>query len=308
MLQHIPVLLSAVIEALQPADPTVARLIDGTVGGGGHSLAMLEAGIDEILALDRDELAIAQARQTLATFAGAVSFHHGSTIEMRAAATALGWEAVDAILLDLGLSSLQLDDPGRGFSFRHDAPLDMRFDASADIKTAEVLVNELDAGELADLLFRYGEERHARRIARAIVTGRPVSSTRELAELVSGAIPAPARRQAKKHPATKTFQALRIAVNQELEALEQVIPIAVDLLRPGGRLAVISFHSLEDRIVKRAFKQLSTPIVSPPGMASIQAKRARVKLITRKAIAPDDAELSVNPRSRSAKLRVVEKL
>ena len=306
MQQHIPVLLPAVIEALQPADPRVARLIDGTVGGGGHSLALLEAGIAEILAIDRDERAIAQARQTLATFAGAVSFHHGSYIEMRAAATALDWEAVDAILLDLGLSSLQLDDPGRGFSFRHDAPVDMRFDTSADIKTAEVLVNKLDSGELADLLFRYGEERHARRIARAIVTGRPVSSTRELAELVSGAIPA--KRHAKNHPATKTFQALRIAVNQELDAVEQVIPIAVDLLRPGGRLAVISFHSLEDRIVKQAFKRLATNVVSPPGMASIQAERARVKLLTRKPIAPDNAELSVNPRSRSAKLRIVEKL
>ena len=210
---------------------------------------------------------------------------------MRDAAHALGWEAADAILLDLGLSSWQLDDPDRGFSFRYDAPLDMRFDRSVDSQTAEDLVNELGAGQLADLLFRYGEERHARRIARAIVARKPLSSTGELAALVAGAIPARARRQLKTHPATKTFQALRIAVNRELDAVEQVLPRAVDLLRPGGRLAVISFHSLEDRIVKRAFKQLATDVAPPPGMASIPAVRARVKLVTRKPIAPDQAEI-----------------
>lgn len=308
MQQHIPVLLPAVIETLRPADSMVMRLIDGTVGGGGHSHALLEAGIDEVLAIDRDTRAIAQARQRLASFGRQVTFYHGSYLEMRNPATAMGWSTVDAILLDLGLSSPQLDDPGRGFSFRYEAPLDMRFDTVDDSATAHDLINKLPAGELADLLFRYGEERHARRIAGAIVEGRPVSTTLELAELVASAIPLPARRSSKIHPATKTFQALRIAVNQELDAVEKVIPIAIDLLRPGGRLAVITFHSLEDRLVKHAFKQLATNVVSPPGMASIQARQAKVKPVTRKPIVPDSKELGANPRSRSAKLRVIEKL
>lgn len=308
MKSHIPVLLPAVIEALRPADPAVRRLIDGTVGGGGHSQALLDAGIEEVLALDRDAKAIATARQRLAAFNRQVAFHDGSYLEMRAAAAALGWTAVDAILLDLGLSSLQIDDPARGFSFRFDAPLDMRFDASDEGATAYDLVNRLSSDELANLLFRYGEERHARRIARAIVERQPISSTRELAELVASAMPAAPRRRSRIHPATKTFQALRIAVNQELDAVEQVIPVAIDLLRPGGRLAVITFHSLEDRLVKQAFKRLATELVSPPGMASIKAKPAEVMLVNRKPVAPDRAELEANPRSRSAKLRVIEKL
>ena len=308
MKQHIPVLLPAVIEALRPADRAVQRLIDGTVGGGGHCHALLQAGINEALAFDRDAKAIELARQRLATFGGRVILHHGSYLEMRQAAAELGWETVDAILLDLGLSSLQLDDPDRGFSFSYDARLDMRFDTDSGGETAHELINLLPAEDLADLLYRFGEERHSRRIARAIVENRPISTTRELADLVASAIPQPARRTSKIHPATRVFQALRIAVNQELDAVERVIPVAVNLLRPGGRLAVITFHSLEDRLVKQAFKQLSTNILSPPGMASIQAKRARIKLVNRKPIVPDDSEVSVNPRSRSAKLRVVEKL
>ena len=308
MRSHIPVLLPAVIEALRPADPAVRRLIDGTVGGGGHSRALLAAGIDEVLALDRDPAAMAAARKQLAKYDRRVSFHHGSYLKMREAAEGVGWKAVDAILLDLGLSSLQLDDPARGFSFRFDAPLDMRFDTEGDGVLAYDLVNSLPGDELADILYRYGEERHARHIARAIVAARPISTTRELADLVTSVVPAAARRQSGIHPATKTFQALRIAVNQELDAVEQVLAIAIELLRPGGRLAIITFHSLEDRIVKNTFKCLSTEVVSPPGMASIEAKPAVVKLVNRKPIVPDHAELKANPRSRSAKLRVVEKL
>lgn len=308
MQQHSPVLLPAVIEALKPADPAVGRLIDGTVGAGGHSHALLDAGAKEVLAIDLDEQAIARARQKLAAFGERASFHHGSYLEMRAAATLLGWETVDAILLDLGLSSLQLDNPVRGFSFRHDAPLDMRFDTSDDSPTACDLINGLSGNELADLIFRFGEERFARRIARAIVEQRPVSTTGQLADAVASAIPPQARRRAKIHPATKTFQALRIGVNRELDAVEKVIPIAMELLRTGGRLAIITFHSLEDRLVKQAFKQLSINVASPPGMASIEAKRATAKLVTRKPVAPDSTELRANPRSRSAKLRVIEKL
>ena len=184
----------------------------------------------------------------------------------------------------------------------------MRFEAESDGPRAHDLVNGLPVDELASLLFRYGEERHARRIARAIIARRPVRSTKALAELVASAMPAAARRASKVHPATRTFQALRIAVNGELEAVEAVIPRAIDLLRPGGRLAIISFHSLEDRLVKQAFRQRATAVLSPPGMASIQARPAQVKLVNRKPLMPDAAEVAVNPRSRSAKLRVIEKL
>ena len=283
-------------------------MIDGTVGGGGHSRALLDAGIEAVLACDRDASAIASARQALADFADRVSFFHGSYVDMRNAASGLGWETVDAILLDLGLSSFQLDDPERGFSFRFDAPLDMRFDRSDAGETAEDLVDRLAADELANLFFRYGEEHYSRRIAREIARRRPIASTRKLAEVVADALPAQAKRASRVHPATKVFQALRIAVNKELDAVEQVIPIAVDLLRPGGRLAIITFHSLEDRLVKQTFKRLSTSVVAPPGMASIEERRASAKLVNRKPVRPDPAEVSANPRSRSAKLRVVERL
>ena len=261
-----------------------------------------------MLACDRDASAIASARQALADFADRVSFFHGSYVDMRNAASGLGWETVDAILLDLGLSSFQLDDPERGFSFRFDAPLDMRFDRSDAGETAEDLVDRLAADELANLFFRYGEEHYSRRIAREIARRRPITSTRKLVEVVADALPAQAKRASRAHPATKVFQALRIAVNKELDAVEQVIPIAVDLLRPGGRLAIITFHSLEDRLVKQTFKRLSTSVVAPPGMASIEERRASAKLVNRKPVRPDPAEVSANPRSRSAKLRVVERL
>ena len=308
MSQHIPILVDEVIAALQPEAPTTSRLIDGTVGGGGHSHALLAAGIDSVLACDRDAGAIETARQRLAGFGDRVSFFHGSYVDMRKAAAALGWRQVDAILLDLGLSSLQLDDPTRGFSFRFDAPLDMRFDRDEADVTAGDLVNSLAADELADLFFRYGEERYSRRIARAIVRGRPLTSTQMLADAVADAFPAQARRKSRLHPATKVFQALRIAVNNELDAVERVIPIAIDLLRPGGRLAVVAFHSLEDRLVKRAFKQFSTSVSAPPGMASIEEQSASIRLVNRKPIGPDQAELRANPRSRSAKLRIAERL
>jgi len=308
MSQHIPILVNKVIAMLQAEAPEVSRLIDGTVGGGGHSCALLKAGVDAVLAIDRDARAIETAGQALAAYGDSVKFHHGNYIDMQAAARALGWRTVDAILLDLGLSSNQLDDPARGFSFRFDAPLDMRFDRDEAGDSAGDLVNGLAADELADLFFRYGEERHSRRIAREILRQRPITTTRMLAEAVADAVPAQSKRRSKVHPATKVFQALRIAVNKELDALERVIPVAIDLLRPGGRLAVITFHSLEDRLVKQAFKRLSTSVTAPPGMASIEERRASIRLVNRKPISPGQAEVSANPRSRSAKLRVVESL
>lgn len=293
---------------LLPDGRSPQRLIDGTVGGGGHSQALLEAGAQEILAFDLDLEAIAMARDTLAAYRDRVTLCHASYLHMREKALEHGWDAVDAIILDLGMSSIQLDSPTRGFAFRRDARLDMRFDAAGKNPTAHELVNSLSEQDLADLFFHYGEEKRSRRIARLIIQHRPIHTTRQLAEIVVQALPRPRHQSRKTHPATKVFQALRIAVNQELDNVEQVLPIAVDLLRPGGRLAVIAFHSLEDRIVKQTFKEMAAASAPPPGMASIPAKEARVKLVNRKPIIADDEEISGNPRSRSAKLRVVEKL
>lgn len=307
MIQHIPIMEREVVEALRAKDPAIKRLVDGTVGGGGHTLALLRAGINEALCIDRDSSAIDHARVRLSEFADRARLVHGSYLGMASKARLRGWDAVDAILLDLGLSSLQIDDPARGFSFRHDAPLDMRFDRGAGA-TAYDLVNGLPAAELANLLYRYGEERESRRIASAIVRQRPLQTTSQLAEVVARAKQVRIRSAARTHPATKVFQALRIAVNGELEAVERALPVAIGLLRPGGRLAVISFHSLEDRIVKQTFKKLSTTVKAPPGMASIGAEKAQIRLVNRKPIAPSREEIEANPRSRSAKLRVVEKL
>ncbi len=306
-MSHSPVLLDEVLEALVPKETPPRRVIDGTLGGGEHARALLDAGAGQLLGIDRDASAIDMASEALRGYGTRARLFHGSYLRMREFARALGWDSTDAILLDLGLSSLQLDDPARGFSFRHDAPLDMRFDPTAGV-SAQELVNGLPAEELAQILFRYGEERHARRIARAIADARPVESTGKLADLVATAMPAAARRASKIHPATRSFQALRIAVNDELAAVESVIPIAVDLLRPGGRLAVISFHSLEDRIVKRAFREMARTVGAVPGMASLGTKQARIRPLNRKPSLPSRQEIQRNPRSRSAKLRVAEKL
>ena len=304
---HKPVLVRPLLRLIMPSDGRLCRVVDGTLGAGGHSVALLKAGAEAVLAIDLDDSAIAIARHNLASYLERVTFVKTSYIHMRSVARQHGWHDVDAIVLDLGLSSMQLDDPVRGFAFRHDGPLDMRFDPSGESATAEELVNTLPEKDLAELLFRYGEEKAARKIASAIVARRPINSTGELASVAEAAA-GKQRRHGKIHPATKVFQALRIAVNKELQSIEMVLPIAVGLLRPGGRLAVISFHSLEDRIVKRTFRDMALEVVAPPGMASIGAKRALVKPVNRKPTAPCDSEVGDNPRSRSAKLRVVEKL
>lgn len=308
--QHVPVLLQPVIDALLPGDTGADRIIDGTLGAGGHTRALLEAGAGYVLGLDRDPQAITLARAALVDYAGRVEIVHASYGEMKTQAARLGWDVVDGILLDLGVSSMQLDTPERGFAFMHDGPLDMRFDPTSGVSPASDLVNSLEEGELARIFTRYGEEQHSRRLARAIVAGRPYRTTRDLAGIIEAAAPRPPRgRQGRRsiHPATRIFQALRIVVNDELRTLERVLPEAVALLRPGGRLAVISFHSLEDRIVKQYFRDASTEIISPPGMM-LEEKRALVRLVNRKPLAADDEEAARNPRSRSAKLRVVEKL
>lgn len=303
---HIPVLLDETLTALVPENRHVARAIDGTLGAGGHTHALLRAGADFVLAFDLDTQAIQLAQAALSDYTERVAIVQASYETMADEIARRGWDGVDAILLDVGVSSMQFDTAERGFSFRADGPLDMRFTATDNRPTAATIVNYWEADALANIFYRYGEETHSRRVARAIVAKRPFSSTQALAEIVAEAVPD--RHKRRIHPATQVFQALRIAVNDELGVIERTLPIAIDLLRPGGRLGVISFHSLEDRIVKRVFKDASKEIIAPPGMASIEEQAAVVKLITRKPITPSAAEIERNPRSRSSKLRVVEKL
>ncbi|HHH82881.1 MAG TPA: 16S rRNA (cytosine(1402)-N(4))-methyltransferase RsmH [Chloroflexi bacterium] len=302
---HTPVLYQPVLTALKLSPD--GCYIDGTVGAGGHAEGILEGSAPNgcLLGLDRDPQALETAARRLSRFGERVMLRQGSYADMAAQAAALGWPEVDGILLDLGLSSLQLGDPARGFSFRQDGPLDMRFDPSQGL-TAHDLVNEWDQSALAGVIFRYGEEPKARAIARAIVAARPIRTTLELAEVIEAAV---GGRRGKIHPATRTFQALRIAVNQELEQLERGLSAAVGLLKPGGRLVVISFHSLEDRMVKTFFRRESQDCICPPDLPACRcAHVATLRLVTRKPIRPSDEEVRANPRARSARLRVAERL
>ncbi len=303
-IEHVPVLLDEVVEALNPQPEHL--YIDGTLGGGGHTEALLERGA-RVLAFDWDLSTIEFVREKLHNYGTRVQYVHENYAEMSKHAPAFGFEPVDGIVLDLGLSSRQLENPQRGFSFQHDGPLDMRFD-TRNPHTAADLVNTLTAEALADLFWRYGEEKQSRPIARAIVASRPLRTTRELAAVIAGAV---GRRGQKRglHPATRVFQALRIAVNRELEAVEKGLAAAIELLKPGGRLAVISFHSLEDRLVKETFRTLSDPYYNVPReILHVDTSRRVLERITRKPITPSAAEIARNPRSRSAKLRVAEKL
>ncbi|MBO9308429.1 MAG: 16S rRNA (cytosine(1402)-N(4))-methyltransferase RsmH [Chloroflexi bacterium] len=303
---HQPVLLAEVLEALQARALPEGRFIDGTLGAGGHAAALLRAAPRaRLLGIDRDprSLAIAQAR--LAPFAERVIFAHANYDQMEALAAQHAFAPVDGILLDLGIASMHVDDPERGFSFRADAPLDMRYDPRPDVPSAADLLNTLSVEALADLLYTYGEERESRRLARAIVAARPLRTTRQLAAVIERTLP----RRERIHPATRTFQALRIAVNDELGALERVLPQTLALLRRGGRVAIISFHSLEDRIVKRFFARESADCLCPPRQPRCTCGHvARLRLLTRKPITATEAEVAANPRSRSAKLRVAERL
>lgn len=308
---HIPVLQDEIVAALIPPGRQVRRVVDGTLGAGGHARALLEAGVEAVLGLDIDPTALALAQENLGLLVERIHIKHRSYVEMVAAAQEIGWESVDGIVLDLGVSSMQLDQAGRGFAFNQDGPLDMRFDQSSSGPTAADIVNHYDDAELTDLFFRYGDDKNSRRIAKMIVEQRPFTFTGELAEAIRQNTPQSRGRGKKQgrtiHPATRIFQALRIVVNEELRSIERVIPQAIQLLRPGGRLAIISFHSLEDRIVKHALKEASTEIVSPPGMV-LEEKHAVLRMISRKAIVVSADEIARNPRSRSAKLRIAEKL
>ena len=300
---HTPVLLDAVLAWLLPAE----RIIDGTVGTGGHSQALLAGGAAALLGLDLDREALEQARRRLAPWNDRVALQHCSYEDMRAAAAGIGWHSVDGILLDLGVSSLQLDRGERGFSLRRDGPLDMRFDPAAGMPDAASLVNQGSEDSLATLFRRHGEERHSRRLARMILRERPFDSTLALAQAIEREIPWQRRR--RLHPATRVFQALRIAVNDELETLKRALPGALALLRPGGRLAIISFHSLEDRIVKRWLQQEERDCVCPPQLPVCACtQRASLRRLFRRPLVAGAVERERNPRSRSAKLRVVEKL
>lgn len=299
-----------VVTALHPH--AGGRYLDGTLGGAGHTRLLLDTSAPDgrVLAIDADPLALERASTLLpeAIAGGRLLLSHGNFAQMGDLAKAADFAPVDGILLDLGLSSDQLADRERGFSFAHDAPLDMRFDTSRGVSAAD-LVNTLPERELADIIWRYGEERRSRAIARRIGEARqrqPITRTGELARLVASVVHG---RPGGIHPATRTFQALRIAVNDELASLEAALPAAIDLLRPGGRVAIISFHSLEDRIVKQTFQREERGCVCPPELPEcVCGRKPRLHIVTRRPLIASDAEIAANPRARSAKLRVAEKL
>jgi 16S rRNA (cytosine1402-N4)-methyltransferase len=290
---HEPVLLNEVVELLDPSRGGL--FVDCTVGLGGHARAMLAAGATRLLGLDRDRRALEIAAQALAPWQDRAELVHADYRELPAVVAARGIDGVDGALADLGVSSMQFDSPGRGFSFRRDEPLDMRMDQSTGPTAAELLA-AVEEADLADVIYRYGEERFSRRIARRIVEARramPIATTTQLAEIVRRALPR--KGYQRIDPATRTFQALRIWVNRELDDLDLFLTAAARLLRRGARFAVITFHSLEDRVVKHTFRALA-------------AGEDAMRLLTKKPIVPDESELARNPRARSAKLRAIERL
>jgi len=302
--QHIPVLYDAVLAGLRVRPD--GWYVDATIGAGGHAGGILEASAPggRLLGLDADPEAIQFSEQALHSYKDRVILRVANFRNLRDVAVALGFEQVDGTLMDLGISSRQLDSAQRGFSFSQDGPLDMRMDPGQD-QSASDLVNDLPEKDLADLLWRYGDERKSRRIARAIIAARPIHSTRQLADLIERTV----GRREKIHPATRTFQALRIATNDELGALAEALPQARDLLCPEGRLAVIAFHSLEDRLVKRFFQQEARDCICPPETpVCVCEHRASLRIISRKPIWATPDEVARNPRSRSARLRLAERL
>jgi 16S rRNA (cytosine1402-N4)-methyltransferase len=292
MAVHEPVMVPEVVEMLGPARGGV--FVDCTLGLGGHTRALLEAGASRVVGLDRDTAALRIARESLASFGGRVEFVHADYRELGRVLDERSLAGVSGALADLGVSSMQLDAEGRGFSFRRDEVLDMRMDQSSGPSAADLL-REVEEGSLADVIFQYGEERHSRRVARAIVTARregPIDSTGRLAAIVRRAVPH--RGHQRIDPATRTFQALRIWVNRELEGLDVFLGDAARHLLAGARFAVITFHSLEDRIVKHTFRAL-------------EKTGEGLRILTKRPAVPGDAELARNPRARSAKLRVIER-
>jgi 16S rRNA (cytosine1402-N4)-methyltransferase len=292
-MRHEPVMVTEVVEVLAPSRGGL--FVDCTAGLGGHTRALLEAGATAILALDRDPAALAAARDALAAYMDRVTLVHTDYRDLPRVLDERGIAAIDGALADLGVSSMQLDADGRGFSFQRDEPLDMRMDPSQGATLGQLL-QDVDERELADVIFRFGEERYSRRIARAVVAARqdaPMTTTGQLAAIVRRAIPR--RGYQRIDPATRTFQALRIWVNRELEGLDAFLVTTAQRLRQGARLAVISFHSLEDRIVKHAFRAL-------------ERGGEAIRILTKRPLVPSDDEVARNPRARSAKLRAIERL
>lgn len=304
---HIPVLFNETIEMLdcKPGD----IIVDGTLGGGGHAQAILERILPggTLIGIDRDPDALEAASWRLHKYQDSLITVHDNFANIESILDKLGIEAIDGMIMDLGVSSYQLDKGSRGFSYQSDAPLDMRMDPTQELSAHDV-VNKYDERRLARIISQYGEEKWAARIAKFIVNNRPINTTEELAQVIKAAIPAKARRRGP-HPAKRTFQAIRIEVNKELEILEGAIESAVCKLRSGARLCIITFHSLEDRIVKNTFRKLQNPCSCPPNAPiCICGNQPLVKVITRKPIIPSQQEISQNPRSRSAKLRACQKL
>jgi 16S rRNA (cytosine1402-N4)-methyltransferase len=306
---HAPVMLPEVLTALAPGDGGI--YLDATFGAGGYAQAILDAAGCTIWAIDRDPEAIARGAELAARYPGRLHLIHGRFGDMLALLGAHGVTSLDGIVLDLGVSSFQLDAPGRGFSFRYDGPLDMRMDPREGPTAAE-LVNTLPEPELSDLLFHLGDERAARRIARAIVTARvhaPISATSQLAALIRRVLP---RDRSGIDPATRSFQAIRIRVNDELGEIERALDQAARLLTPNGRLVVVSFHSLEDRLVKRFMQQAAGRVPAPsrhdPRGLTEASSAPRFRLTTPRALRPSVAETAINPRARSARLRALERL
>lgn len=307
---HVPVMVEEVLNFLQPQSGQ--RFIDCTVGGGGHALEIVKRLLPEgrLVGIDRDEEALRAAADYLGEYSENVILEKGNFADLQAIASRSGMESVEGVLFDLGVSSHQLESAERGFSFRYNAPLDMRMD-TAQAVTARELVNSLSEQRLAELIWKFGEERWAKRIAKFIVdrrARRPIETTWELAEIIRAAVPERARAE-HIHPATRAFQALRIAVNQELESLQAGLDAAVRLLAQGGRVCVLSYHSLEDRIVKETFAKHAGRCVCPPGLpvCACGAER-RLRILTKRPIVPSEDEVRANPRARSAKLRAAEKL
>jgi 16S rRNA (cytosine1402-N4)-methyltransferase len=304
-LHHTPVMIPEIIQALK-AHPG-GRYIDGTLGEGGHSKSILNA-IEpggQVLGLDADAEAITVATERLMEHGDAFLAINANFRDIRATALRYEFVPVHGVLFDLGVSSLQLDRESRGFSFRRSDPLDMRFSFEQQLTAADI-VNQYAESELADLIFHLGEDRAARRIAKAIVHNRPVNTSLELAELIEKVSP---RRGKRMHPATRTFQAIRIAVNDELSALETALEQAVSLLGQGGRLAVISYHSLEDRIVKNFIRKQASDCICPPGTPICKCNHlATLKMVSRRPLIPTESEIETNRRARSAKLRVAERI
>jgi 16S rRNA (cytosine1402-N4)-methyltransferase len=310
MFEHTTVLLKETVDGLQVKED--GTYVDCTLGGAGHSSYLLSklSKKGQLFAFDQDDIALANAKEKLSAYKGQVTFIKSNFRYLTEKLREQGVEKVDGIIFDLGVSSPQLDTPERGFSYHHDAPLDMRMDQQSDVSAYDV-VNHWSYEDLVRIFFKYGEEKFSKQIARKIEAQRekePIRTTGELVEIIKEGIPAPARRKGG-HPAKRIFQAIRIAVNDELKVFEEAIAQSIDLLKPEGRVSVITFHSLEDRICKSAFKEAATPPELPRNMPFLpEGYEPKIKIVTRKPIIPSEKELEENNRARSAKLRIAEKV